>query len=62
MILVLAEPVRFGAVVEQKEFGRDLMIAVDLSQSMEKKDFPALNGEKISRWDALQELMKQLGL
>lgn len=59
MVLVLAEPVRYGAVVEEKEFGRDLMIAVDLSQSMEKKDFPALDGEKISRWDALQKMMKQ---
>jgi Ca-activated chloride channel family protein len=59
MVLVLAEPVRYGAVVEEREFGRDLMIAVDLSQSMEKKDFPALGGEKISRWDALQKMMKQ---
>jgi len=57
MILVLAEPVRYGAVVTAKEYGRDLMVAVDLSQSMDKKDFPSLNGPVISRWSALQNLM-----
>jgi len=59
MVLVLAEPVKYGLVVEEREYGRDLMIAVDLSQSMEKKDFPALDGSKISRWSALQNLMNQ---
>jgi Ca-activated chloride channel family protein len=59
LILILAEPVRYGAAVEEREFGRDLMVAVDLSQSMQKADFPALNGQKITRWKALQNLMQQ---
>ena len=58
-IVVLAEPVRYGAVENVKDYGRDLMVAVDLSQSMENKDFPALDGQKIDRWSALQELMRQ---
>ncbi|MCB1702019.1 MAG: VWA domain-containing protein [Halioglobus sp.] len=59
LVLVVAEPVRYGALVKEREYGRDLMVAVDLSQSMEKKDFPGLDGEKISRWSALQNLMNQ---
>ncbi len=59
VVVALAEPVRYGAVVEKRQFGRDLMVAVDLSQSMEKVDFPDLQGQKISRWDALQNLMQQ---
>ncbi|MEZ5571844.1 MAG: VWA domain-containing protein [Halioglobus sp.] len=58
-VVVLAEPVQYGALVKEREYGRDLMIAVDLSQSMEKQDFPALDGETISRWSALQKLMSQ---
>jgi Ca-activated chloride channel family protein len=59
VVIVLAEPVRYGAVISEREYGRDLMIAVDLSQSMDKRDFPSLDGAKITRWAALQDLMSR---
>lgn len=59
MIVVLAEPVKLGATVNEREYGRDLMIAVDLSQSMDQKDFPSDEGQLVSRWEALQNIMTQ---
>lgn len=59
LVVVLAEPVRFGVTVNEREYGRDLMIAVDLSQSMEQKDFPGIDGQLESRWDALQSIMTE---
>ena len=64
--LCLARPVLLGEPVVSQKSGRDLMIAVDLSQSMEQEDY-SLQGEsdealgqttvKVSRLVALKSLL-----
>lgn len=57
LVISMSQPVLLGNVVETKETGRDLMVAVDLSQSMKTVDFPDPSGVKIERWSALKQLM-----
>ncbi|WP_392339427.1 VWA domain-containing protein [Moritella marina] len=59
LIFSLARPVLLGEVQVTEKAGRDLMIAVDLSQSMEQKDY-FMAGDKqqaISRIDALKAVL-----
>ena len=51
-------PVWLGDPVEQGISGRDLMLAVDLSGSMEIEDF-VLNGSKVDRLTATQAIAGQ---
>jgi Ca-activated chloride channel family protein len=67
LVICLARPMVLGEAQVINKSGRDLMIAVDLSQSMERKDYTLLpakreNGtvpepEKVSRIDALKLLL-----
>jgi Ca-activated chloride channel family protein len=57
IVISLAKPVMIGEPIEQIKSARDLMIAVDLSGSMEVADFKSDNGTVISRLDAVKQVL-----
>ncbi|MEH6582439.1 MAG: VWA domain-containing protein [Halioglobus sp.] len=60
LVLAAAKPEWIGAPIEQQKSGRDLMIAVDLSGSMQAKDFTLPGGEAIDRLEAVKYLLADL--
>jgi Ca-activated chloride channel family protein len=54
LVLAAAKPQWIGPPVEQQKSGRDLMVAVDLSGSMETRDFvlPGGDGAGVDRLEA----------
>ncbi|UJF18067.1 VWA domain-containing protein [Vibrio sp. SS-MA-C1-2] len=61
LVICTAQPVILGKPIVEKSQARDLMVALDLSQSMDKVDFTAPNHRKISRWHALQNIVQSFG-
>ncbi len=59
LVLALAKPEWVGEAVEQNKSARDLMVAVDLSGSMEVKDFTAGDGSMISRLEAVKQVLAE---
>ncbi|WP_068088629.1 VWA domain-containing protein [Polycladidibacter stylochi] len=58
LVVCLAQPAMLGNVVSERKSARDLMIAVDLSKSMNAVDFPdKIQGQKQERWLAVQRLL-----
>ncbi|QQX81631.1 VWA domain-containing protein [Shewanella sp. KX20019] len=57
IIICLARPVLLGEPIVTQKTGRDLMIAVDLSQSMEQQDYQLQEKGKVSRLVALKFLL-----
>lgn len=57
LVLCAAQPVLLGHKVVEKKSARDLMVALDMSKSMNKQDFPVGVDETSTRWQALQQLM-----
>ncbi len=57
LILALARPRFVEPPIEKIEPQRDLILALDLSQSMETKDFPAPGGATEARVDAVREVV-----
>ena len=60
LVISLARPVLLGQVQFTEKTGRDLMVAVDLSQSMEQKDYSLLSDNKpqlVSRITALKSVL-----
>ncbi|MHB9119446.1 MAG: vWA domain-containing protein [Burkholderiales bacterium] len=55
LVSAAARPVWFGDPVELPVNGRDLMLAVDLSGSMQTEDF-VLGGRQVSRLDAIKSI------
>ena len=49
LVLAAAKPEWIGPPVEQQKSGRDLMIAVDLSGSMQTRDFTLPDGKTVDR-------------
>jgi|TARA_R110002073_G_scaffold21183_1_gene75015 Ca-activated chloride channel family protein len=60
LVLGAAKPEWVGPPVEQQKSGRDLMIAVDLSGSMETADFVLPNGDTIDRLQAVKHVLSEL--
>lgn len=60
LVLGAAKPEWIGAPVEQQKSGRDLMLAVDLSGSMETMDFVLPKGDRVNRLDAVKEVLAEL--
>ena len=60
LIAAAAKPQWLGDPIEQQRAGRDLMIAVDLSGSMETQDFDNELGETIDRLTALKGVLHRL--
>ena len=55
----LAKPIWVGDLVTHDQSARDLMIAVDLSGSMETVDFADNNGDKVSRLVAVKAVLRE---
>jgi len=60
LVVAAAKPQWLGTPIEQQKAGRDLMIAVDLSGSMETKDFKLPDGTAVDRLVAVKHVLKQL--
>jgi Ca-activated chloride channel family protein len=56
-VLAAAGPQWVEPPIERIESGRDLLLAVDLSQSMEEKDFPDPEGQRIGRLTAVKRVL-----
>jgi Ca-activated chloride channel family protein len=54
MVVALARPQFVEPPIEKLEPQRDLMLALDLSQSMDTKDFPGHDGKAVARVDAVR--------
>lgn len=60
LCLAAAKPQWVGPPVEQQKSGRDLMIAVDLSGSMEATDFVLPDGTAMNRLEAVKRVLREL--
>ncbi|WP_025110023.1 VWA domain-containing protein [Pseudomonas sp. H1h] len=58
ILLAAARPVFVEKPIERQQPVRDLMLAIDLSQSMETEDFTNAGGEKINRLAAVKEVVQ----
>jgi Ca-activated chloride channel family protein len=58
ILLAVARPVFVEKPIERQQPVRDLMLAIDISQSMETEDFTNANGEKINRLAAVKEVVQ----
>jgi Ca-activated chloride channel homolog len=56
-VLAAAGPQWVDPPIERIESGRDLLLAVDVSQSMEEKDFPDAAGKRIERLAAVKRVL-----
>jgi Ca-activated chloride channel family protein len=59
LVSALAKPLFLADPIEQTKSARDLMIAVDLSGSMEATDFTSADGRQISRLDAIKLVLAE---
>ena len=57
VVVAAAGPQWVDPPIERIESGRDLLLAVDLSQSMEEKDFPDPAGKRIERMAAVKQVL-----
>ncbi len=60
LVLAAAKPEWIGPPIEQQKSGRDLMIAMDLSGSMEARDFTLPNGETLGRLEVVKRGLANL--
>ena len=60
LVLAAAKPQWIGAPIEQQKSGRDLMVAVDLSGSMEATDFTLPGGDSVDRLQAVKYVLAEL--
>ena len=58
ILLAVSRPVYVEKPIERQQPVRDLMLAIDLSQSMETGDFTNAQGEKINRLAAVKEVVQ----
>ncbi len=59
IVVALAKPLWIGEPIEQTKSARDLMVAVDLSGSMETPDFKLVDGQEVSRLDAVKQVLTE---
>ena len=60
LVLAAAKPEWIAPPIEQQKSGRDLMIAIDLSGSMETSDFTLPDGSSVDRLEAVKYVLDQL--
>ena len=58
MVLALAQPERVGAPVEVTRSARDVVLAIDISGSMDARDFAAPDGERKQRLEAVRDVVR----
>jgi len=57
LLVAASRPVLVEKPIERQQPVRDLMLAIDLSQSMETNDFTDANGQKMNRLAAVKEVV-----
>lgn len=57
LVAALARPEWVGEPIERSEAARDVMLAIDLSGSMDYRDFPGEDGSMVRRLDAVQRVV-----
>lgn len=57
LVLAVARPVWVEKPIERQQPVRDLMLAIDISQSMETQDFTDATGQKIDRLAAVKQVV-----
>lgn len=57
LLMAASRPVFVEKPIERQQPVRDLMLAIDISQSMETTDFTDANGQKINRLAAVKEVV-----
>ncbi|MBN7797854.1 vWA domain-containing protein [Parahaliea mediterranea] len=60
LVAAASKPEWVGEPIEQQREGRDLMVAVDLSGSMETRDFTLPDGERVDRLEAVKYVLDRL--
>jgi Ca-activated chloride channel family protein len=58
-VAAIARPEWVGDPIERTETSRDIMLAIDLSGSMDYADFPDRSGNNIRRFDAVQRVVDE---
>lgn len=58
LVLALAGPVRLGPPQEITKAARDVILAIDISGSMDTRDFPGEDGKPVQRLAAVQEVVE----
>ena len=59
LVMGLAAPERVGDPIVRTTAARDIMLSVDLSGSMDYRDFPSGDGTLVSRFDAVQRVVDE---
>nr|WP_197485272.1 MULTISPECIES: VWA domain-containing protein [unclassified Vibrio] len=62
VIIALCKPTILGEPQTREQLGRDVMVVVDLSGSMQERDFTSQNGDTVSRLDAVKEVLTTFAL
>lgn len=57
LVCALANPERVGEPITQEKAARDVMLAIDISGSMDQRDFPAADGQRVQRLDAVKRVV-----
>lgn len=57
LVVALAKPEWVGEPIVRNEAARDVMLAIDLSGSMDYRDFPGEDGSLLRRFDAAQRVV-----
>lgn len=57
LLLAAARPVQVEKPIEQTRPVRDLMLAIDISQSMQTRDYSNANGQQVDRLTAVKEVV-----
>jgi Ca-activated chloride channel family protein len=58
LVVAMMRPNWVGEPIVRTEVARDIMLAIDLSGSMDYRDFPGRDGQPISRHRAVQQVVK----
>ncbi len=58
VVTALAQPIWAGEPITQEKSARDMLLIVDLSGSMDEKDFTNAAGEKITRIAAVKQVLR----
>jgi Ca-activated chloride channel family protein len=59
LVVAIAKPQWVGEPIVRTEASRDVMLAIDLSGSMDYRDFPDVDGEKVERLDGVKQVVDQ---
>lgn len=60
LVLAASKPQWLGEPITQVKSGRDLLVAVDLSDSMDTRDFVDASGQRINRLAAVKQVLTEL--